>query len=80
MKSEPYVATNILERVAKRVALERENKRRGWPGYPGDLWNEQVAVFAPYTVRGMIWYQGESNIYNDSTLPLGTFRLSVTDK
>ena len=62
VKSEPYVATNILERVAKRVALERENKRRGWPGYPGDLWNEQVAVFAPYTVRGMIWYQGESNI------------------
>ena len=62
VKGEPYVATNILERVAKRVALERENKRRGWPGYPGDLWNEQVAVFAPYTVRGMIWYQGESNI------------------
>ena len=62
VKSEPYVATNILERVSKRVALESEGKRRGWPGYPGDLWNEQVAVFAPYTVRGMIWYQGESNI------------------
>ena len=62
VNDEPYVATNILERVAKRVALERENKRRKWPSYPGDLWNEQVAVFAPYTVRGMIWYQGESNI------------------
>jgi len=62
VKDDPYVATNILANVAKRRSFEKENKRRGWPGYPGDLWNEMVAPFAPYTARGMIWYQGESNI------------------
>ena len=62
VKGEPYVATNVLGGVAKRRSLENEDGRRNWPSYPGDLWNEQVAVFAPYTVRGMIWYQGESNI------------------
>ena len=62
VKDDPYVATNILKQVSRRVEAAKDGKRRGWPGYPGDLWNEQVAVFAPYTVRGMIWYQGESNI------------------
>ena len=62
VKDEPYVSTNILGRVEKRRSLEKDGKRRDWPQYPGDLWNEQVAVFAPYTVMGIIWYQGESNI------------------
>ena len=28
---------------------------------PTVIWNRQVAPFAPYSVRGMIWYQGCSN-------------------
>lgn len=28
---------------------------------PGNLWNARVLPVAPYTVRGVIWYQGEAN-------------------
>jgi sialate O-acetylesterase len=30
-------------------------------GMPGGLYNGMIAPVAPYTVRGAIWYQGESN-------------------
>jgi sialate O-acetylesterase len=29
--------------------------------YPGSLWNGMVAPLVPLAVRGVIWYQGESN-------------------
>ena len=28
---------------------------------PGNLWNARVLPVAPYAMRGVIWYQGESN-------------------
>ena len=28
---------------------------------PGNLWNARVLPIAPYTMRGVIWYQGEAN-------------------
>ena len=28
---------------------------------PGNLWNARVLPIAPYTLRGVIWYQGEAN-------------------
>ena len=30
-------------------------------GLPGGLYNGMIAPVAPYTIRGAIWYQGESN-------------------
>ena len=30
-------------------------------GSPGSLWNAMLAPFAPYAVKGAIWYQGEAN-------------------
>ena len=56
---DPFVATNIVPRIATRLKAE---KKRGWPEYPGDIFNEMVAPLAPYTCRGMIWYQGESDM------------------
>jgi sialate O-acetylesterase len=38
----------------------------GWPGDfrgPGVLWNGMVAPILKYQVRGVAWYQGESNAY-----------------
>ncbi len=31
------------------------------PHRPGNLWNAMVAPLVPYGIRGVIWYQGESN-------------------
>jgi sialate O-acetylesterase len=33
----------------------------GHPWVPSSLWNGMVAPFVPYGIRGVIWYQGESN-------------------
>ena len=62
IKDDPFVATNILPRIASRPATDANGKKRGWPTYPGDIFNEMVAPLAPYTCRGMIWYQGESDM------------------
>lgn len=57
---EPHVVTNILPRIAARKAAD--GVKYEWTKYPGDLWNEMVASYVPYAMRGMIWYQGESDI------------------
>lgn len=62
VKDDPFVSTNILQCIAARPPDAPGAQKRRWPGYPGDIFNEMVAPFAPYTMRGMIWYQGESNI------------------
>jgi sialate O-acetylesterase len=33
----------------------------GHPNTPGGLYNAMIAPLAPYGIRGVIWYQGESN-------------------
>ncbi len=38
----------------------------GWPGDfrgPSTLWNGMVVPLVPYGLRGVLWYQGESNAY-----------------
>lgn len=36
--------------------IEREHKR------PGALYNAMIAPLVPFTIKGVIWYQGESNV------------------
>jgi sialate O-acetylesterase len=38
-------------------------KRKG-SGGPGELFNGKIAGLIPYTMRGMIWYQGEANAHS----------------
>lgn len=33
----------------------------GSPNLPSGLWNGMVAPITPYAIRGVLWYQGESN-------------------
>jgi sialate O-acetylesterase len=33
----------------------------GHPNTPGGLWNGMIAPITPYAIRGVLWYQGESN-------------------
>ena len=37
----------------------------GHPNTPAGLWNGMIAPLVPYTIRGAIWYQGESNANSD---------------
>lgn len=39
----------------------REPRGPGHPHAPATLYNAMIAPLVPYTVRGAIWYQGESN-------------------
>lgn len=74
VKDDPYVATNVLKAVSARPRDVPGGKKRGWPGYPGDIFNEMVAPFTPYTMRGMIWYQGESDMDFNYLRPLAYSR------
>lgn len=37
------------------------NPSQWWPTDPGSLWNSMIHPYAPMTIKGAIWYQGESN-------------------
>jgi sialate O-acetylesterase len=37
----------------------------GHPNTPAGLWNAMIAPLVPYTIRGALWYQGESNANSD---------------
>lgn len=36
------------------------------PVYPGALYNAMIAPLVPYAMRGVIWYQGESNVNREA--------------
>ena len=38
--------------------------RRKFNGGPGELFNGKIVALIPFTVRGIIWYQGEANAHN----------------
>lgn len=52
------------EKVPKKEPKKPENPLRN-PSVPGTLFNGMVHPVAPYGMRGVIWYQGESNSGND---------------
>lgn len=41
--------------------LNRWNGSQWWPGTPGVLYNAMIHPLINYTIKGVIWYQGESN-------------------
>jgi sialate O-acetylesterase len=51
---------------AEKADLEKQGKkmtrnRPGMPWKPAELYNGMIAPLVPYSMRGAIWYQGESN-------------------
>ena len=57
--------------LAEKAAAQKEKRPgpvmfAGWPGDfrgPSVLWNGEVAPLLPFRIRGVAWYQGESNAY-----------------
>lgn len=82
---------NLLE--AKRFARQQaEAKAAGKPipqgpwrpdpasWAPGNLWNGMIAPLTPFAIRGVIWYQGESNSKLDRAPLYGrVFRALIED-
>lgn len=54
------------EKVERKVAATDEAPHMplgpGNPGAPGGLFNGMIAPIIPYAIKGVIWYQGESNV------------------
>ena len=53
--------TGIEPWTPQKKPVGDPNRKRAGHAQPGALFNACLAPIAPYTVRGMIWYQGENN-------------------
>lgn len=51
----------------------------GHPHTPAGLFNAMIAPLTPYTIRGAIWYQGESNANNLAWLYRTLFEAMIRD-
>lgn len=68
---EAWTSMEIMENnpdyadVLERYSLEKMEKA-GYPWkVPSTLWNGMIVPIAGFTVKGNIWYQGESNVFAD---------------
>lgn len=51
---------NLVQRPAEPRGPEHYNR-------PGSLFNGMIAPILPYALKGVLWYQGEGNVWNFST-------------
>ncbi len=49
--------------------LNHFNGSSWWPGTPGVLYNAMIHPLLNYTIKGAIWYQGESNVTDSRFYP-----------
>jgi sialate O-acetylesterase len=66
--AETWAKKEYLERDQDlRFYLDDPNKSQWWPARPGLLYNAMIHPLLNYGMKGVIWYQGESN-RNDAYL------------
>lgn len=53
-----------------RIFLEPTEKSMMWPREPAKLFNGMIHPLAEMKIRGIIWYQGESNVGTPNEYPL----------
>lgn len=59
-------STSAAAARAEGSPIPKEPRRIYGPGHvyePGGLYKKFVVPFMPYAIRGVVWYQGESNAY-----------------
>ena len=53
--------------VSNKIAFSKPAPRKpmgpGGHNWPGGLWNAMIQPLCGYTLRGVIWYQGEANVW-----------------
>lgn len=63
-----------LDRIKNTPELEKflqaPNKAQWWSGYPGKTYNGMIKPIVNYKIKGVIWYQGESNVKDYKIYPL----------
>ena len=57
MENNPLYADVLKQYSKEKVSREKDKCK-----VPATLWNGMIAPILGYTVRGNIWYQGESNV------------------
>jgi sialate O-acetylesterase len=58
-----HIKTILLEdSISKLTASKPKQLLNTWPGRPSVFYNAMIAPVIPYSIRGVIWYQGESNV------------------
>jgi sialate O-acetylesterase len=50
-------------------AMPRQPDGPGSKNAPASLYNGMIAPLTPYTIRGVLWYQGEANAYEKTAYP-----------
>lgn len=64
MENDPLYAS-----VFQQYSLEKMAPKHWEHKVPGMLWNSMVSPILGYTVKGNIWYQGESNAFRAADYP-----------
>jgi sialate O-acetylesterase len=62
---EAWVSREALEKHESLKPLLKEwdeNASKGVPNRPASLFNGMIAPILPWSIRGVIWYQGEANV------------------
>ncbi|MCC6406865.1 MAG: sialate O-acetylesterase [Planctomycetes bacterium] len=59
--AEPFVPREVMEADPELGPALRRYARRE-QSEPGALFNAMIAPLAPFALRGVLWYQGESNV------------------
>jgi sialate O-acetylesterase len=53
----------------KKVSPAPREAQMSWKDKPGVIYNAVIAPLSKYTIRGVIWYQGEANAYERVAYP-----------
>lgn len=48
------------------VEVEGKNAAATQPKTPGSLFEDRIVPLIPYSIRGVVWYQGEANSYTEN--------------
>ncbi len=65
---ESWIPTDLVNLYPDtKISAEKMSVWAGWPSRAGVIFNGEVAPLSNFALRGVIWYQGESNRHYPST-------------